>query len=216
MTPEPPKIIHLEEIEAVPGPGSLTWRPVRLALGIRAFGTNAYTAGEAGQDVVEPHTEDPKLAHQELYFVAAGRARFTIDGSSYDAPAGTYVFIPDPASHRHAVAVEPGTTVLSFGAPPTFTPSAWEWTFQAAPLMRSDPARARAILAEGLEVHPESGWLQYAVACLEAVQGNREAALAALRKAIELRPSVARLAGEDEDFESLRSDPEFRALASLP
>ena len=56
MTLEPPKIIHLEAVESVPGPGSLTWRPVRLALGIRAFGCNAYTAGEAGQDVVEPHT----------------------------------------------------------------------------------------------------------------------------------------------------------------
>jgi quercetin dioxygenase-like cupin family protein len=117
--PEPPRVVQLEEIEAVPGPGSLVWRPVRLTLGVRAFGCNAYTAGQAGQDVVEPHTEDPKLAHQELYFVAAGRARFEIDGQHHDAPAGTYVFIPDPASHRYAVAEEPGTTVLSFGGPAT-------------------------------------------------------------------------------------------------
>src|ERR1700758_5130149 len=113
--PEPPKIVHPDQIEPIPGPGSLTWRPVRLTLGVQAFGSNAYTAGEPGQDVVEPHTEDPKLAHQELYFVAAGRATFTIDGAEYEAPAGTYVFVPDPASHRGAVAVEPNTTVLSFG-----------------------------------------------------------------------------------------------------
>src|SRR5437588_3640543 len=212
MTPEPPKVIQLDEIEAIPGPGSLTWRPVRLTLGVRAFGCNAYTAGAAGEDVVEPHTEDPKLAHQELYFVARGRATFTIDGESHDAPAGTYVFIPDPASHRHAVSEESGTTVLSFGGPPTFQPSAWEWTFRAGPLTRSDPDRAREILAEGLEVHPESGWLYYAVACLEAVQGNREGALGALRQAVALRPSVGRLAREDEDFASLRDDPEFRSL----
>src|SRR6185437_2088411 len=210
MTLEPPKIIHLDQIESMPGPGSLTWRPVRLTIGVRAFGCNAYTAGAAGEDVVEPHTEDPKLAHQELYFVARGRATFTIVGESHHAPAGTYVFIPDPSSHRHAVADEAGTTVLSFGGPPTFQPSAWEWTFQADPLMRSDPARAREILAEGLEVHPESGWLYYAVACLEAVQGDRGAALGALRKAVELRPSVAGLAREDEDFAGLRDDPEFR------
>jgi quercetin dioxygenase-like cupin family protein len=216
MTLEPPKIIHLDELEAVPGPGSLTWRPVRLALGVRAFGCNAYTAGEAGQDVVEPHTEDPKLAHQELYFVAAGRATFTIDGESHDAPAGTYVFIPDPGSHRHAVAAEPGTTVLSFGGPPTFQPSAWEWTFQADPLMRSDPAHAREILRDGLEAHPESGWLRFALARLEAVEGNREAALEALRKAIELRPTVTELAREEEDLASLRDDPEFRALTAGP
>jgi quercetin dioxygenase-like cupin family protein len=214
--PEPPKIVHLDQLQSVPGPGSLTWRPVRLELGVRAFGCNAYTAGEAGQDVVEPHTEDPRLAHQELYFVAAGRARFTIDGESYDAPTGTYVFVPDPASHRHAVAAEANTTVLSFGGPPTFQPSAWEWAFQAGPLFRTDPARARQILAEGLEVHPESASLQYALSCLEAVRGDRPAALASLRRAIELRADAAEWAREDEDFAGLRDDAEFRELTALP
>jgi quercetin dioxygenase-like cupin family protein len=212
MTLQPPKIIHLDQIESVPGPGSLTWRPVRLTLDVRAFGCNAYTAGAAGEDVVEPHTEDPKLAHQELYFVARGRASFTIDGETHDAPAGTYVFIPDPGSHRHAVAEEAGTTVLSFGGPPTFEPSAWEWTFQAGPLTRSDPERARELLAEGLRLHPHSASLLYGLACLEAVQGQREAALAALRQAVEALPDVAAWARDDEDFAGLRDDPEFQAL----
>ena len=209
---EPPKIVRLDELQSVPGPGSLTWHPVRLTLGVRAFGCNAYTAAEAGQDVVEPHSEDPKLAHQELYFVFAGRARFTIDGESHDAPAGTYVFVPDPASHRQAVAEEPGTTVLSFGGPPTFEPSAWEWSFRASPLLRSDPAGARAILAEGLEAHPESGSLHYHLACLEAVAGDRDSALASLRRAVELRPDLASSARDDEDFATLHGDPEFRVL----
>ncbi|HTP22914.1 MAG TPA: cupin domain-containing protein [Solirubrobacteraceae bacterium] len=210
--PESPKIVRLDQLEAVPGPGSLTWHPVRLTLGVRAFGCNAYTAGEAGQDVVEPHTEDPDLAHQELYFVAAGRATFTIDGDSHDAPAGTYVFIPDPASHRHAVAAEAGTTVLSFGGPPTFEPSAWEWAFRSGPLIHSDPARAREILVEGLEAHPESPSLHYNLACLEAVEGWRERALAELRTAMAVKPEVADWARDDEDLASLRDDPEFRAL----
>jgi quercetin dioxygenase-like cupin family protein len=215
MPPQPPKLVHLDEIEAIPGPGTLTWRPVRLTLGLRAFGCNAYTAGEAGQDVVEPHTEDPALAHQELYFVAAGRATFTIDGTSYDAPTGTYVFVPDPASHRHAVAAEAGTTVLSFGGPPTFEPSAWEWAFQAGPLIRSDPARAREILIEGLSSYPASASLHYNLACLEAVEGRRGDALAELRKAIELRPRLAEGARTDEDLASLREDPAFGALVGL-
>lgn len=201
---QPPKVIHLDQLPSIAGPGSLTWHPVRLALGIRAFGCNAYTAAEPGQDVVEPHSEDPTLAHQELYFVAAGRARFTIDGEGYEAPAGTYVFVPDPASHRHAVATEPATTVLSFGGPATFEPSAWEWAFQSGPLIRADPERARQVLREGLSMHPEAGSLYYNLACLEAVQGNREAALAALRRAIELRPQAAEWAREDEDLISLR------------
>ena len=82
--------------------------------------------------------------------------------------------------------------------------------------MRSDPEAGRRLLAEGLEVHPDSGWLYYAVACLEAVQCNREAAFGALGKAIELRPRVAEVARDHEDLASLRDDPEFRALTALP
>jgi hypothetical protein len=214
--PQPPRIAHLDEFDSVPGPGSLIWHPVRFELGIRAFGCNAYTAHEAGQDVVEPHTEDPALAHEELYFVATGRATFTIDGAVHDAPAGTYVFIPDPASQRHAVAAVPGTTVLSFGGPPTFQPSAWEWAFRAQPYVRSDPARARQIIDEGLEVHPDSGSLHYNRACLAALAGDRDDALRGLRTAIELRPGVAGWAGEDEDLASLREDPEFRSMVGEP
>jgi quercetin dioxygenase-like cupin family protein len=212
MPPEPPKVVHLDQLESIRGPGSLTWRPVRLALGVRAFGCNAYTAGEAGQDVVEPHTEDPLLAHQELYFVAAGRATFKIDGSSYDAPAGTCVFIPDPASHRHAVAAEAGTTVLSFGGPPTFEPSAWEWAFRAGPLIRSDPARATEILVEGLQAHPTSPVLHYNLACLHAVEGQLDSALAELRSAIEVEPEAADWARGDDELEALRDDPAFDSL----
>jgi Cupin domain len=206
---QPPRIVHLDEIEARPGPGTLTWRPVRSALGIRAFGTNAYTAREAGEDVVEPHTENPTLAHEELYFVASGRATFTIDGEPHDAPSGTYVFIPDPGSHRHAVSAEPDTTVLSFGGPPTFVPSAWEWAMQAGPLIRSDPERAREIILDGLRVHPEDGGTYYNLACLEAVQGNRPEALTALRRAVSLRSESARWAPSDEDLRTLWEDPEF-------
>jgi cupin domain len=210
--PQPPRIARLEDIEKIPGPGSLTWRPVRHALGIHAFGTNAYTASAVGQDVVEPHTENLELAHEELYFVASGRATFTIDGQVHDAPAGTYVFVPDPASHRHAVAAEPETIVLSFGGPPTFTPSSWEWAFRATPYIRSDPARARAILEQGLEIHPEAAGLHYNLACLEAIAGERQAALSLLRTAVAHQAEVAEWAREDEDLAALRGDPEFEAL----
>ena len=207
-----PRSIHLDELESIPGPASLTWRPVRATLGINAFGTNAYTAGKVGDDVVEPHTEDAGLAHEELYFVARGHARFTIDGETIDAPAGTYVFIPDPGSHRHAVAEEEGTTVLSFGGPPTFTPSAWEWHFRATAIRESDPERAREILEEGMGVHPESAALRYYLACLEATQGNRDAAIENLRYAVENAPGVAEEARGEEAFEPLRADPEFQRL----
>jgi tetratricopeptide (TPR) repeat protein len=209
-----PRVVHLDDLEAVPGPGTLMWRPVRMELGIQAFGTNAYTAQEAGHDVVEPHTESPKLAHEELYFVARGRARFTLDGETFDAPAGTYVFVPDPNTHRHAIAEEAGTTVLSFGGPPTFTPSAWEWSFRANALRESDPEQARGIFAEGLQAHPESPGLHYNLACLEALQGRREPAIAMLRLALEHDAELTALARDDEDFASLRDDEEFAALTA--
>ncbi len=210
-----PKVVHLDQIESVPGPGSLVWHPVRFALGVRAFGCNAYTATAAGQDVVEPHDEvsdDGSAEQEELYFVASGHASFTIDGTDHDAPAGTYVFIPDPRSHRHAVAREPGTTVLSFGGPPTFEPSAWEWAFRAAPLIRSDPARAAEILDEGLALHPGAPGLHYNLACLHAAGGHRDEALTALRRAVELDGKAAGWARGDADLASLRDDPGFIAL----
>ena len=219
--PQPAKVMHLTEIEQLSGPGSLTWLPVRRALGIEAFGTNAYIADKAGEDVVEPHTEldeneDPARGHQELYFVARGHATFTIDGVQHDAPGGTYVFIPDPTSHRHAVAKEPGTTVLSFGGPPTFQPSAWEWAFVAAPLLRSDPVRARSALTDGLARRPEDPGLMYNLACLEAIEGNADAALALLERAFEGLPSLRGDAAADHDLASLREDPRFQRLTAAP
>jgi tetratricopeptide (TPR) repeat protein len=208
---EPPKVVHIDELDSIPGPGSLTWRPVRRTLDIRAFGCNAYTANAAGDDVVEPHSEDPDV-QQELYFVHAGRATFTIDGQSYDAPAGTYVFVPDPTSHRRAVAEEPGTTVLSFGGPPTFEPSGWEWWLLAEQYVEKDPDRARAILKDGLEARPDTATLYYNLACLEVRQGRRDQGLESLRTAVQLRPETAEWARSDEDFEALRSDAQFQAL----
>ena len=185
---------------------------MRLSLGIEAFGTNAYVAPEAGVDVVEPHTEDPELGHQELYFVARGRARFLLDGEPHDCPAGTYVFVPDTATHRHAIAEEPGTTVLSFGGPPGFSPSAWEWSFRAAALKTTDPDGARKLLEQGLAAWPDSPRLHYELATLEARAGARDEALEHLRHAVERRPEVRDWVEEDPDLAQLRDDPAFEAL----
>jgi hypothetical protein len=191
-------VARLDDIEELPGPGTLRWQPVRATLGVRAFGTNAYTAREAGQDVVEPHAESLELAHEELYFVARGRATFRLDGEEIDAPAGTYVFVRDHSVHRHAVAAEAGTTVLSFGGPAVFTPSAWEWFFRADPYVDSEPARARAIIDEGLQTHPDSPGLLVYVAKLEARAGDLDAAREALRRALERQAEAVELAREDE------------------
>jgi hypothetical protein len=126
----------LEAIGEIPAvDGRLRWKPVRRTLGIRAFGVNAYVA-DAGQEVVETHDELTGAGpggHEELYVVVTGHARFTIDGEDVDAPAGTLVFLPEPAAQRGARAVQDGTTVLAIGAQPgqPYSVSAWESSFLA-------------------------------------------------------------------------------------
>lgn len=122
---------HLDEIPTLASePGEPEWKPVRLHFGIEAFGVNVWTANEAGQLIIERHTEteDTDTGHEELYFVASGRATFVIGEENVDAPAGTFVFVPDPDTVRQATAEEAGTAVLVVGATPgeAFTPSDWE------------------------------------------------------------------------------------------
>jgi hypothetical protein len=111
------------------------------------------------------------------------------------------------------VAEEAGTTVLSFGGPAVFKPSAWEWTFRAANLKKTDPAAARAILDDGLGSHPTSPSLHYELACWEAEHGDRVKALEHLRRAIEREPEVRQWMREDDDLSALREEPLFRELA---
>lgn len=210
------RVARLAEIEAVPIPNQngLLWAPVRHALGIEAFGISAYTAERAGQQVVEDHDELGGGAghHEELYVVVSGRAMFTVGGEEVDAPAGTLVFVDDPAERRAAIAGEVGTTVLvvggARGAP--FAISPWEFSFRAIGAFgRGDLPLARAILAEGLERYPTNASLLYNLACYEALAGDREAALARLASAVELDETLRRHAQTDADLAALRDDPGF-------
>jgi quercetin dioxygenase-like cupin family protein len=115
----------LDAIEELPVVGgTLRWKPVRRTLGIQAFGTNAYV-GDAGQDVIEDHTEGDGT--EEMYVVVRGHARFTVDGEDLDAPAGTIVFLPVAEARRKAVAVQDGTTVLAVGGIPGRGHEISEW-----------------------------------------------------------------------------------------
>lgn len=204
---------HLSEIDAIPVPETLEWTPVRRHFGIQAFGVNAYTAAEAGQEVVERHTEDVR-GHEELYMVIAGHALFTLDGEELDAPTGTALFVSDPAVERCAVAVEPGTTVLALGGKPgvAYSPGPWEWVFVARTRgVEGDFEGAIAELERGLEVHPGNGALLYRLACWEAMAGRADAALAHLGEAVERRGDLREYAQTEELLASIRDDPRFPA-----
>jgi len=107
---------------------------VRRHFDIRSFGVNAIT-GNAGGELVEPHHERDDEAnltdgHEELFAVMSGHAAFTVDEVDIDAPAGTLVFVRDPAVIRSARATADGTTILAIGGRPgaPFEISRWEST----------------------------------------------------------------------------------------
>jgi quercetin dioxygenase-like cupin family protein len=198
--------VRLDEIEPITVAGSLQWRPVRRTLGVQAFGINAYVAPNAGDDVVEEHTEST-LGHEEVYVVLAGRATFELDGETLDAPAGTVVFLRDPGVKRHARAEEPGTSVLAVGGKPgeAFTPSAWE-TYFAAERHRAagDFAAMTDELRAALVEYPDHPGVLYSLACAEAQAGSLDDALEHVRRAVELNPSFMAWSLEDADLQPLR------------
>ena len=199
------EVASLTGVESLPGPGSLRWTPLRKHFGITAFGINAYTASEAGQDVVEEHNEE-RLGHEEVYIVVSGRATFVLDGEERDVPAGSAVFIRDPAIRRYGRAEEPGTTVLAIGGKPgQHEVSAWEYFFAAYP--KADAGDFEGALAEldaGLAQKPGHPPLLYHRACILARQGRLDEARGFLDRALEGDPELKRWADEDEDLAQLR------------
>ena len=198
------EVASVAGLESLPGPGSPRWTPVRKHFGITAFGINAYTATEVGQDVVEEHDEE-RLGHEELYVVLAGRATFVLDGDEVDVPAGSAVFLRDPKVRRYARAEEAGTTVLALGGKPgQHEISAWEYFFAGYAYAEDDPERALAEIDAGLAQKPEHPALYYHRACLNAKAGRFEEARAELDRALELDPTLKKWADDDEDLAQLR------------
>jgi len=197
--------------------GTLLWRPVRRTLDIGAFGMNAYVAHNPGDDVVEEHTEQ-SLGHEEVYFVLAGRATFTLDDETLDAPAGTFVFVRDPAVKRHARAEEPETAVLAVGGPreAVYEPSPWE-DFFAAEKHRTagNYDMYLAELQDAATRRPDHPATLYNLACAEALTGLEDDAIAHLGRAFELRPELVDFAHDDDDLAALRARPDWPVQAGV-
>ena len=106
---------------------------VRRHFDIQAFGVNAATGNAGDGMILEHHEADDEEnrtnGHQELFAVMTGRAVFTVDGEEIDAPAGTIVFVRDPALLRAARATADGTSILMVGGPADgvpYTVSRWD------------------------------------------------------------------------------------------
>ena len=204
-------VARLDEIDEIDD-GRCPFRPVRHHFGITSFGINAMTAHADGDRLINEHQEAEPDSSEELYVVVSGHATFELDEVTQDAPAGTFVHVP-PGVNRTAFAQEAGTTLLAIGggAPgQPYEPKGWELFAPLFALFESGDYeegadRAQVLIADD----PPYGAVYYNTACFESRAGRIDAALAHLRRAVELSPAMAESARTDDDLAALRERAEF-------
>jgi mannose-6-phosphate isomerase-like protein (cupin superfamily) len=109
--------------------------------------TTAHRLGIA-EITLPPHTDGPPqhrhARHDEGFYVVAGRARFTVGETSYDAPAGTMVMVPPGAPHTFANPADEPAILLN-----TFTPDLYVEYFRDLRAMIADgqPLSGDAMIA---------------------------------------------------------------------
>jgi tetratricopeptide (TPR) repeat protein len=205
----------LEEIER--DQARPEWVPIRRRFGITAFGVNAWSAAGPEDDLIPEH-EESSIGHEELYVVMDGHATFSVGGKEIDAPAGTMVFVRDPAVQRGARGKDGGATILTVGAKPgeAFRISPWEVNAEIFPLFdRGEFAEVKRRLEPIVGANPDSAGSLYNLACAEAMLGETDAALVHLARAVELHPPFAEAARADDDLASIRDDPRFARISAV-
>ena len=185
--------------------------PVREHLGIHAFGINAYTPSEDGT-LISDHDEAGSR-QEELYIVLDGYATFEVDGETFDAPAGTFVYV-GPESRRKATG---GGTVLAIGGAPgePYQGVDWgeAWPLHAESMQAYGEQRypdALEAVRSALERMPDHAGLHYNYACFATLAGDTgDDTFAHLRRSVELLPRFREDARRDDDFAAVRDDPRF-------
>ena len=203
-------VARLDEIPVL-ADGGIPCRPVRHHFGLTSFGLNAWTGITAGDRILYEHDEANDA--EELYLVHAGRATFELDGGRFDAPAGTFVFVP-PGVQRTAFAEEPGTTILAIGGRPgeAWQPDGWELWAPITPIYEAGRFDAAADRTRELaEANPGLPMLPYMLACCELRAGRPAEAIEQLESAL-VTPRMRAIAGKDPTLDPIRGEPAFRKL----
>jgi tetratricopeptide (TPR) repeat protein len=106
--------------------------------------------------------------------------------------------------------------VLAIGGGPPgkpYEPSGWELFAPLLPLFESGSYEEGADRAQALIAGDRPyGAVYYNTACFESRAGRTDAALAHLRRGVELSPSLAELARADDDLVALREHAEFTEI----
>jgi tetratricopeptide (TPR) repeat protein len=170
-------LLHLDDVDRIALHGEGLWRPLRRALGVTAFGINAYTADQAGGALIErPGT---------LLLVEPGTER-----AAEAADADTTVLV---------IGGKPGSML-------PVSPYE-HWYAAQPYYDSGDYARAVEVASQGLADWPDHPSLHYQLACYEALGGNRERAIEHLKVAYANNPETREWAAGDEDLASVRDDP---------
>ena len=181
---------------------------MREAIGIHAFGINAYTPGEDGT-LISEHDEAGS-GQEELYIVLDGKATFEVDGETVDAPPGTFVSV-GPESRRKATG---DGTILAVGAKPGEVFQANDWVKRGLDESRDGLRRKR--YADALEAVPVASsrcrTTRASITTTRASQRSRATPATRVRAppaGRRVAPAIPRGARRDDDFTAVRDDPRF-------
>jgi uncharacterized Ntn-hydrolase superfamily protein len=90
---------------------------------------------------------------------------------------------------------------------------AWAQLFEASKWrQKGNIKKAAEILKAAVLRYPDQAVLHYDLACYLALLGEKEDALKALERALQLDAGLKELAKKDDDLKTLRSDPRFEKL----
>lgn len=69
-------------------------------------------------------------------------------------------------------------------------------------------------IESAMAVAPDEALLHYNLACYCSLAGNKERAIQALARSLEIEPAYRERIDSETDFDPLRSDPDFQAVCS--
>jgi mannose-6-phosphate isomerase-like protein (cupin superfamily) len=84
-------------------------RPYQEFMRSRDLSVGVYRLQAGAVDLQEPHKED------ELYYLLAGRAKFTADAKTVDVAVGSCIFVPALEPHRFHDISEALEVLVMFG-----------------------------------------------------------------------------------------------------